>query len=414
MKYCVFIFFLSVSICSHAQFVWENRTYYPLIKTVLLEQQGNQMSEPVLYLNSNKKLLLQFDELTEQTNNYEYTIIHCNADWTQSNLEVTLYLEGFEIQPIENYSNSLNTLQRYVHYSQIIPSPNMKITKSGNYIIKVFKAGNDDEVIFSRRFYCVDDQTNIRTEIKKSLITSLLQTNQEVNVRVASKGTRFFSNAENDIKVIVQQNGREDNKRRLRMRGNSGSDMDFSFDESNCFWGGNEFRNFDITSLRSRSNYVARLDYYNNQNIAILRTERVKKTYAYSFDKDINGKYYIRNEYQEDRNTYSDYAWVYFTLDLPFNLEGDYYVVGDLTDWRMEPINKFEFKDGKYIVALYLKQGYYNYQILFLPNFSSEGSTAEVEGNHYETNNIYKIFVYYHNFSDDYDELVGYSLVEKS
>lgn len=404
---------MSVSFFSYAQLVWENRAYSPLIKTVTLEQQGNQLSEPVIYLNSNKRLLLQFDELSEETQNYEYTITHCNADWTESGLDVMLYLEGFEVQPIENYKNSFNTIQRYVHYSQVIPSPNMKITKSGNYIIKVFPAGKEDNIIFTRRFYCVDDQTNIKTEIRQSSITSMLQTTQEVNVKVGSKNGRFFAEAEKYMKVIVQQNGREDNKRQLHLRGNSGTDIDFSFDKSNQFLGGNEFRNFDITSLRNRSNYVSRLDFFDNQNIAILREERIKKSFAYSTDKDINGKYYIRNEYQEDRNTYSDYVWVYFTLPLPYNLEGNYYVVGDLSDWRMNEQNKFEFQDGKYIATLYLKQGYYNYQILFLPNFLMEASTKEVEGDHYETNNIYKVFVYYRNFSDDYDELVGYSFLEK-
>lgn len=413
MKYIIYMFLLSVSFFSYAQLVWENRAYSPLIKTVTLEQQGNQLSEPVIYLNSNKKLLLQFDELSEETQNYEYTITHCNADWTESGLDVMLYLEGFEVQPIENYKNSFNTIQRYVHYSQVIPSPNMKITKSGNYIIKVFPAGKEDNIIFTRRFYCVDDQTNIKTEIRQSSITSMLQTTQEVNVKVGSKNGRFFAEAEKYMKVIVQQNGREDNKRQLHLRGNSGTDIDFSFDKSNQFLGGNEFRNFDITSLRNRSNYVSRLDFFDNQNIAILREERIKKSFAYSTDKDINGKYYIRNEYQEDRNTYSDYVWVYFTLPLPYNLDGNYYVVGALSDWRMNEQNKFEFQDGKYIATLYLKQGYYNYQILFLPNFLMEASTKEVEGDHYETNNIYKVFVYYRNFSDDYDELVGYSLLGK-
>lgn len=405
---------LGVSLISHAQYVWENRAYSPLIKTVTLEQQGNLMSEPVLYLNSSQKLLLQFDELSEETQNYEYTIVHCNADWTESELDVMLYLEGFEVQPIENFNNSFNTIQRYVHYSQTIPSSNMKITKSGNYIIKVFLAGREDDLVLTRRFYCVDDQTNIKTEIRPSSLTSLQQTTQEVNVKVGAKGMRFFSEPEKYMQVIVQQNGREDNKRRLRLRGNSGADIDFSFDESNQFLGGNEFRNFDITSLRNKSNYVERLDFYDNQNIAILRAERIKKSFAYSTEKDINGKFYIRNEYQEDRNTSSDYVWVYFSLPLPYTLEGNYYVVGDLSDWRMNEQNKFEYQDGKYLATLYLKQGYYNYQILFLPNFLSEGSTKEVEGNHYETNNAYKVFVYYRNFSDNYDELIGYTLVNKS
>ena len=404
------LFFFSFT--SYSQIVYDNRVFSPLIKTVVLEQQGNFFSEPVIYLNSYKKLLLQFDELTEETFRYEYSIIHCNSDWTQSDLDVNLYMEGFETQPIEHHQNSFNTIQRYVHYSQTIPSSNMKLLKSGNYIIKVFKADNPEEVILTRRFYCVEDITNIRTEVRQSSLSSQLKTHQEVNVKVSGKNNRFFQNPSTYMKVFVQQNGREDTKRQLRLRGQSGIDIDFSFDESNQFFGGNEFRHFDITSLRTRSTYVAGFDFLDNQNLVYLREEKIKKTLPYSTEKDINGKFNIRNEYNEDKNTYSDYAWVRFTLPLPYTLEGNYYVVGGLSDWRMTEQNKFQYDNGKYYAYLYLKQGYYNYQILFVPNGDITGSYREVEGNHYETNNTYKVFVYYHNFSDNYDELIGFSSAE--
>ncbi|MDY6435089.1 MAG: DUF5103 domain-containing protein, partial [Synergistales bacterium] len=100
------LFFFSFT--SYSQIVYDNRVFSPLIKTVILEQQGNSFSEPVIYLNSYKKLLLQFDELTEETFRYEYSIIHCNSDWTQSDLDVNLYMEGFETQPIEHHQNSFN------------------------------------------------------------------------------------------------------------------------------------------------------------------------------------------------------------------------------------------------------------------------------------------------------------------
>ena len=219
MKQIIYIILLGVGLLSHAQIVYQNRCFSPLIRTVTLEQYGKEMSEPVLYLNKEKKLLLQFDELSEETVNYEYTIVHCNSDWTQSNLDINLYLEGFEVGQIEKYKNSLNTVQRYVHYSQTIPSSDMRLLKSGNYAIKVFERNNPDKVIFTRRFYVVDEQSNIRAEIRQSSQTSLMKTHQEVNVKVGSKGLRFFQNPEAYMKVYVSQNDREDNKRELKMRG---------------------------------------------------------------------------------------------------------------------------------------------------------------------------------------------------
>lgn len=414
MKFICLLIVLSVSVVTHAQFVYEDRNYSPIVKTVLLEQKSKPMSEPVLFLGSSEKLLLQFDELTDDTHKYEYSIVHCNSDWTESGLDMQLYYEGFEAQSVEHYANSFNTIQHYVHYWQTIPSNEGRILKSGNYIVKVFKEGDPESVIFTKRFYVVDDNVNIRAQIDRSSDASLMYTHQQVDVNVMPKGNRMFQNAGKDMKVYVTQNQRQDNKRQLVLRGESGISMDYSFDKSNQFEGGNEFRNFDITSLRQKSRYVAGFDFDNNRNIVILRNEKDKKTLPYSLEKDINGKFLIENDYNEDNGTYSDYAMVCFTLPVEMSLEGDYYVCGNMTDNRLTAQNKMSYQDGAYRAALYLKQGYYNYQILFLKHKESVGSTKQIEGNHYETNNTYSIFVYYRNFSDNYDELVGYANVEYS
>ena len=395
----------------HAQFVYENRTYSPIIKTVILEQSSQILSEPIIYLNSQKKLRLSFDELSEETHRYEYTIIHCEADWTESKLEKDMYIEGFDVQKIEGFANSFNTIQRYVHYSQTIPSNDMEITKSGNYILKVFQEGNPDNVILTRRFYCIDDKAEIAIEVKPSSDAFLMKTHQEVNVKVKGKNSYFFQNPNEDLKVICTQNSREDLKRQLDLRGMMGAYLDYSFSNKNQFEGGNEFRYFDFTSLKFRTQHIARFDYINSENQVYLLPEKDKHNLVYATDKDFNGNFFVRNEYQQDNETYSDYAWVHFTLNKDLNLVNTYYIVGGLNDWRVSEQNKMVFSDGAYRLSLYLKQGVYSYQIL-----SDDGSgilsPAKIEGNHSETNNVYKVWVYYHNFSDDYDELVGFATVE--
>ena len=118
----------------YAQFVYSDVIYSPLIKTVKLESRNADLSLPIARLGEYESLILKFDEIGEETSRYEYTIIHCNSDWTQSELEPYEYIEGFETAIIENYNNSFNTLCRYVHYEQAIPSEEMRPTKSGNYI----------------------------------------------------------------------------------------------------------------------------------------------------------------------------------------------------------------------------------------------------------------------------------------
>ncbi len=56
---------------------------------------------------------------------------------------------------------------------------------------------------------------------------------------------------------------------------------------------------------------------------------------------------------------------------------------------------------------LLLKQGYYSYQLLFVPAGESEGRTDTLEGDHFETPNVYRAWVYYRGPNDRYDRLVA-------
>ncbi len=410
----IFMYILLGVVCYelNAQFVYENRVYSPLIKTVTLKKADRLNEEPVIYLNKGEHLLLEFDDLREETLRYEYTLVHCNSDWTQSGLQSDMYIEGFEVQPIEHYANSFNTLQRYVHYSQSIPSSDMHIIKSGNYIIKVFVEGNSDDVIFTRRMYVVEDKTNIELEVKPSSVASLLRTHQEVNVRVSGKNGEFFSSPDTYMKVKVMQNGNDNTAHTLKLRGMSGEKIDYSFDDANQFCAGNEFRFFDITSLRRRSQNVERFDFINNENQVYLREERLKNRLPYSYDKDLNGAFFIRNEYDDNAATTSDYAWVHFTYPAAQTLEGAYYVVGQMNDWRCNVQSQMWYDSGKYRLALYLKQGYYNYQIVLKHGNDTTVLTNTTEGDFSEPNNRYCVMVYYNNFYDDYDEIIGYYSLE--
>ena len=65
------------------------------IKTVLLHKIGEQLSTPITNIYSENTLEFSFDDLEGGVKNYQYTIIHCNADWTKSDLMSTEYINGF-------------------------------------------------------------------------------------------------------------------------------------------------------------------------------------------------------------------------------------------------------------------------------------------------------------------------------
>lgn len=412
-KFIVLLLLLSVNMV-YAQFVWQDRVYSPLIKTVALESIYSNSLLPIINVNESEGLLLSFDELSEETHRFEYTFIHCNSDWTESSLEYSDYVDGFETALVENFANSFNTLKRYVHYEQTVPNSTTRLTKSGNYVLKVYKEGNPDQVIFTKRFYCIDKKAEISALVMQAREPSLRNNSQEVDVKVFSMSGLSFDNPRERIKLSIQQNGRTDNQRFLSLSEDKGVELVFNFRKENIFDGGNIFRTFDFTSLRQRSNFVENIDYIGGENIVRLRIEELKARSPFVSQNDLRGMYHVRNEFDDNAALCSDYAWVYFYLPMPLSLEGSYYVIGDLTDWRFSEQNKFVFDNtlNQYVLRLLLKQGYYNYQILYLPYGHTQGSYREVEGNHSEAKNRYNLFLYYREPGNDYDSFIGYSTSE--
>jgi hypothetical protein len=95
---------------------------------------------------------------------------------------------------------------------------------------------------------------------------------------------------------------------------------------------------------------------------------------------------------------------------------GTLYVFGELTQWKYIPeaVMSYNPKLQGYQGALFLKQGYYNYQYMFVPKGKTVGSVEVMEGNHWETENDYTIFVYYRPDGAIADQLYGVKVVNSS
>lgn len=402
-------FLLLFSSNSIAQKYYAEKIYSPLIKTVKLELKGTDFTLPIIKLGSTDKLVFGFDDLSEETKRYNFTIIHCNSDWTRSELQAFEYIEGFESGYIENYSNSFNTLQRYVHYWHEFPNNILKFTKSGNYIIKVYLGDNPENVVMVRRFMVLEDEANINADIMISRNPSDMKKNQELDVFVSPKQNLSFADPNRYLKVFVQQNGNKD-MRLLKHRQIKSSEVEYSFRDENIFEGLNEFRNFDFSSLRSRSRNVSNLDFVNGENHVRLIPDKPRSSLPYMSHNDIGGHYYIRAENSYNFDIESDYAWVHFYYPGPIDLQGGYYIWGEISDWYFNEQNKmiYDQEYKSYYLKLYLKQGFYDYMIMYNPSMTNLFTSSKIEGNFSETNNTYYIFVYYRKPGDSFDSLIGY------
>lgn len=389
----------------------KNQVFNKNIKTVLLNKTGFEMSEPIIQLQSGEKLLLSFDDLDDaKVKNFKYTIQHCEANWCASDLLQNQYIEGYPEDYINDYEFSLNTTVPYIHYTLKFPNDYLRLTKSGNYVIKVFE---DDEqnLVFIRRFKVIDPQINIDARVRPAERFIDRDKKQEIGFSIF-RNNLYIQNPERDLIVVVQQNGRQDNLvSNLKPIRNLGDELDYNFNQKTIFFAGNEFRNFDIKSLKYRSEYIKQLEYFDKIHHVFLWEEQSKAKDVYHFEYDINGQRLIRNTDGIRHEIEADYCWVYFFVAHKFvNIKGGVYIMGELTDWQFEPENKltYNFERQGFEGKLLLKQGYYNYQYVLLNDTQSIADFSFLEGNHFETTNDYTIYVYYQEPGTYYHQLIGY------
>ncbi len=383
------------------------------IHTAQLYKKGWHMSYPVINLNPQEQLTLEFDDFAYESKNYQYSIIHCTSNWEESNLMQTEYVDGFMPNAILDYQYSFNTTFDYIHYTLDFPNEEIKLKLSGNYIIKVFELGNEDNPVLVRPFCVAESLISISPRIKYTSNSNFRASMQELNFTIMHPNFRI-NNPREELKVVLQQNGRWDNQiddlKPLFIRN---QELDYSYNRENLFDGGNEYRWLDIRSIRFSPEHVDHITFFDPHYHFTLFPDKLLNQKPYFYHEDFNGRYYIEVKENRDPVIEADYVYVHFKLpvDAPY-IDGDVYVTGGLSDWQLKQSNKMEynFNSKMYELTLLLKQGFYNYQYHFLENTYTKAEVERFEGNFGQTENDYIIYVYYCGIGDNYERLIGVNI----
>jgi len=405
------------SISSLAQVPIQDVNYTENIETVQINPLDDPLGDPFLVLGDNSsKLLLSFDLFGKEYETFEYTFVHCDADWVPTeDLIPSEYIEGYYEDFIDEYEYSLNTKQDYIHYRLIFPSSKMKLTKSGNYILKVYPEDQPENLAFTRRIMVFEPLVSIGGVVKETSEPSRKLLDQEVSfeVNISKLGTQFPSR---ELRIFIRQNGRWGTMiKDLQPLSITHGIMDYNLQKGNIFKGTNRYRYFDFTSQKYNSEYIQSIDVSGDIDKIYLLPDEPRRNQEYIDDVDFHGVYYIETKDWPNSRIEAEYSDVFFTLNYPVPLlDGDIYILGELTNWYITPYNKmtYNYEKKAYETTLYLKQGYYSYLYAFLPHGSKTADVSFIEGSHAQTQNFYYIFVYYRAAGTVYDQLVGVSVIK--
>ena len=380
--------------------------YNPNIKTVNLYSDKNIQSKiepPAINLSSPNQLILEFDELYEDARYFQAKIMHCTWDWQPSDLRPIEYLTAYNEFEILDYEYSVYSRIPYTHYTFVLP----RVILPGNYLLVVYDRDHPDKLAFSKRFMVYDQIISVAFSYGESMGVLEQRTHQQIDFALNYSKIDLF-NPQRDIKVVVRQNQSwvtaiynlkatriDEFKKEMEYR---------PFNLENNFFGGNEFRFFDLNSVIAPGRNVDRVFIKEDRVDAFLFQDKIRNKEFYSIWDDLNGGFIISNIDGQDPRLESDYVNVHFFLQSPQKLISDVYLFGKLSNYDLLSEFKMKYDDELkgYRADALLKQGWYDY-IYYTPD-----DLYAIEGSHFETENDYEILVYIKPQGRTYDILAGY------
>lgn len=397
---------------ANAQQTYTNKIFSENIRSAQVYPQGNKIGYPFLELGSTIGLEFHFDETGSSYETYNFGVIHCDHLWRRSDLDYSEYLQGFPFTRIDDLNNSFNTLEEYVHYSFVFPNDMMMPRYSGNYLMVVFDGtdiNDESSWLLTYRFIVYENQIGIRARVQPSSIIAQRFKSQDVSFILSHPNFNIID-PQRDLNVTLIQNMNWKSARNnLKPLFIKPGELSFEYTGGeNTFPGGNEYRSFEMKSLRYVSNEVDNITREDDGYHVYLRTDFPQAGKAQSSGIDINGNWLIRNDDADDSDLEAEYVWVHFKLQMAEIPETEIVVEGRFTEFDSTPAKcTYDAAQKAYVCKKLIKQGYYNYRFAAYDIYQAMESVQYTEGNQSTTENDYHILVYMYDRNLDCDRIIG-------
>lgn len=376
-------------------------------RTLTVHIDGDRLAPPVLNLDSDDRLVVSFDRLSEERDYLRYTIRHCNADWTPSQLVDSEVFDGFNYAEVTDYAFSRATTVHYVHYTIVLPNSEFRFRLSGNYLLQVYDEENPDEILLQQRFMVNENRVGAGGTATSRTDVDFNGSHQQLELQIDTRGYPV-RDPFNDLTVVVEQNYDPGSRRLITHPSRRQADrLVYEHIPQLIFPASNEYRRMETVSVQFPSMGVDHVEYQAPYYNHYLNVDRPRFSHDYTYDSTQHGRFFVREYNSDNSDTEADYTVVHFTLDQPEIPGAKVYLEGDFTHRTPDSNSLVPYNPatGRYERAMLLKQGAYNYRYVAVP------PRYPIEGDKYQTVNEYSVAVYYRAPGERYDRLLGYSLI---
>jgi len=369
----------------------------------------DQTSMPLLDFNdgASNSLTIEFDINAEYEPNLIIRFRLCDKNWNPYN---NLFLENQGYNTAYNlwYDRLPNTVSGAVyHFKGSFPNYDVTFPYSGKWMFYITDSHNTDEIYASGKFYVVYPEVVLNASLqtdrieRRVSIPNYLDRTYALNINFTLPDTLFPSRVG---RIEVVENHKVNNPIILTKRMNdynryfeTDGARNFTFVARDIF-PGNEYRTADLRD--NNHHYPPTTD---------AQYDGIETDRSYMLgEEDLNGGSRI-NDFND---VYSEYMYVVFKIRPPENFNREIFLTGSFNNWEVKPECELFENDGLYKISVELKRGVYDYQFVTGDNDASSVVNIdwyELEGNFWDTNNNYYIFLYYSaEQNGGYDKIIGY------
>ena len=380
------------------------------LRTIKVMKEDSFMAPPSIRLGSDERIIVSFDEWSEDFSDLQYRLIHCGPDWKPSGLLESEYLDGFNIDDIDDWAFSQNTFVHFVNYRVAIPNERVNPILSGNYIMEIFERDNPDEVVGEARFSIAEHAADIDAAVSSRTDRGLNTEWQQMELTITPTDTDI-DDPYSMLRVDITQNSAPYTLSSLRTPSRmEGKSIVYTHMPELIFKAGNEFRRFETIRTNYNDMHVDSMRFLSRNYHAWLTPDRVRAAANYSYDQTQQGRFLVREYNSTDSDLGADYVTVHFRLDSPEVIDADVYVEGEFTGWSHDDSSRlrYDYSQQAYLLEMPLKQGSYNYRYVAVPRRGMRRPDPSlIEGDKYETRNEYRVQVWYRPIGSRYDRLIA-------
>jgi hypothetical protein len=333
-----------------------------LVRSIQLAKAGNPASAPIIDVNSNEQLQLQFEMLEYHNRQLRIQFTHHNPDWSRSSVPPEFFLDRvFTLYLDSGMLNHGTQRPQYRQYSYTFPNQQFSFTKSGNYMLQI-EDSDTGYLLFSLPFFVMENEGTIVSSVESI-------TTPRRDLRISHRPvSRYILTDETDLPqfdlefYFVQNQFWGRARKATETDFSSPVEVYFELDRNRPFTGDYEFLELRLDNLSLQ----------NPQVLEILPQEIPPRLLLFD---DISGfastgrLLNFGRFGNPDIRLNASYANVVFTFD-PGDLESetDIYLLGDFNNWSLHSRNRLRYSEdkGRWQASSIIKAGTYHYKYVLI------------------------------------------------